>query len=251
MNFFSTIEIYEDKIIKHKLFSKKTIKLKDIKSVIISEVVEAYSFLVDRTQMKLTNNDMINFYAYKYSDFHYLKIFLNNLNEKNNIEKIIDFRHVISNKKKCCDEKGKTFNFSHVLSFSGVLFYSFIIIVTYNFIKNYNIIEYIFLLLFFILLFSYNATYFIVTKNYLIIRNSILFWKKECFELTEIESISINYHYRQFGKTIIIKTKKFQNISFVSDNLLDNTWKTLKEELKLNNILVYDNSNTTTRKVFY
>ena len=260
LSFFSFIKVYENEIVIKKIFSKKTIKLSSIKSTIISEVVELNGALVDRTQIKLMNNELINFYAFKYQNFHHLKIILNHLNKISNNENLkikkLNLNIIESKRKKNKSEKGKTFNFSHILSFSGIVLYSFVFIISNNLIKNENIktnnvLESILILSFFFLLFSYYTNYFVITKNYLVIKNSIRFWKKECFELSEIESVSINYHYRQFGKTIVIKTKNFESVSFVSDNLLNKNWKSLKDELKLNKIIVFDNSNISSKGILY
>jgi hypothetical protein len=260
LSFFSIIKVHENKIVMRKIFSKKTIKLADIKSTIISEAVELNGVLVDRTQIKLMNNELINLYAFKYHNFHHLKIILNHLNKISNNENLkikkLNLNIKESKRKMAKSEKGKIINFSHILSFSGFVLYSFVFIIFNNLFKNENIktsnvLESIVTLSFLFLLFSYFTNYFVITKNYLIIKNSIRFWKKECFELSEIESVNINYHYRNSGKTIVIKTKNFEVISFVSDNLLDKNWKSFKDELKHNKILVYDNSDISSKEILY
>lgn len=47
-------------------------------------------------------------------------------------------------------------------------------------------------------------------------------------DLKEIESINIHRHFRQSGKTVVIKTKLFENRTYSSDNLLSKHWKVLK-----------------------
>ena len=93
--------------------------------------------------------------------------------------------------------------------------------------------------------------YFIITDNYLIVKNSIRFWEKKYFELDQVESINIHRHFRQFGKSVLIKTKKFENRTYSSDNLLNKNWKEFKSELRIRNIVVLDDSIKTTKKIIY
>lgn len=260
IRFFSIIYVCENEIVIKKIFSKRTIHLNDIKNTIISEVVELNGVFVDRTQIKLINNELINLYAFKYENFYHLKIILNHLNEISNIENFKLKKLNLNNKKDKKQnhrfENGKTYNFSHILSFTGIVLYIFLFVISIKLMTDENIqISVIFgsvaLLAFIFLLFSYNTNYFVITKNYLIVKNSIRFWKKVSFELSEIESISINYYEKQLGKTIVIKTKDFETISFISDNLLNKNWKSFKDELKRNQILVSDNSDIPTRKILY
>ncbi|MFI2741636.1 EbsA family protein [Zhouia sp. PK063] len=243
----------------NKIFSKNIIKFKDIKSANISEVIKLNGVLVDRTQIQLINNKWVNLYAFKYKNFHYLKIVLNYLNKISNVEhlKIKELNLNINKSTMLYTEytSGKVYNFSHILSTTGFILYSFIFCISVGLIKNENIpmstvINAIVLLCFVLVMFSRHTHYFVITKNYLIIKNSIRFWKKECFELSEIASINIRYYHRQLGKTIVIKTKNFESISFISDNLFQKDWTAFKSELKLNKIVVHDNSATTTQKIW-
>lgn len=263
LNFFSNIEVNEKEIIVNKMISKKNIHIEDIKEIVVSEIIELYGFLAERTQIQLINNEQINFYAFKYKDFYKLKNLLNYINEilKNENIKIkkINLKTVLTsnkNSKVNITRESKTYNFSSILSFSGLLFYSFFIIIFFNIIsgkiKEINdILLAVLLIFFFLFLYSLNTNYFIITEKHLIIKNSIFFWKKECFEFNEIESINIHYHYKQLGKTVVVKTKKFENRRFVSDNLLEGNWNAFKRELKNNGIYTFDDSNNTTRRVLY
>jgi len=260
MSFFSNIIINENEININKLLSKRTLKFKDIKSTTISEIVELNGALVDRTQINLINGDIVNLYSFKYKNFYHLKIILNHINELSNVEnfkiKKLNFNTKESKRKDCKIDKGKTYNFSHILSFSGLALYSLVFIISYNLLKSENIkindiVQSIFLISIFFLIFSYNTNYFVITKDFLIIKNSLRFWEKKYFELEQIESVNLEKYYRQISKTIIIKTKNFESISISSDNLLSRDWNLLKNELKRNEISVYDNSSVLTRKVLY
>ena len=133
LNFFSNIEINEDEIIIRKVFSKKHIKITNIKNIVISEINDSYEILVDRTRIQLTNDEFINLYSFKYQDFFKLKIILNFIDESIKNENIklekLNLDYILPQKKTFkinSDDKTKTFNFSHVLSPTGIIFYSFI-----------------------------------------------------------------------------------------------------------------------------
>jgi hypothetical protein len=263
LKFFSNIEINENGIIIKKLFSRKIIKIENIKNIVLSETTELYGILADRTQIQLLNNEFINFYSFKYHDFFKAKIILNYINEvlkdenlkikKLNLNAKLPKRKFHKNN---LTREAKIFNFSNILSLSGIVFYSFILVISYNLFTKENIkvndIEVAILaIVFFLFLHSFNTNYFIITKDYLIVKNSLCFWKNRHFEINEIESINIHCHHKQFGKTLLIKTKYFETISFVSDNLLQKQWIEFKKEIRIKNIIVFDNSSLTTRKVSY
>ena len=263
LNFFSNIEINEDEIIIRKVFSKKHIKITNIKNIVISEINDSYEILVDRTRIQLTNDEFINLYSFKYQDFFKLKIILNFIEEtiKNENIKIVKLNldSILPQKKAFkinSDNKTKTFNFSHILSVTGIIFYGLVGVILYHFFPTetlniYTILQILVIITFLILLFSNDMNYFIITDNYLIVKNSIRFWEKKYFDLNEIESINIHRHFRQSGKTVVIKTKLFENRTYSSDNLLNKHWEGFKIELKKNNVAVFDDSDRISKRVIY
>lgn len=263
INFFSIIEVNEKEVIIKKAFSKKVIRIDNIKNIILSEINDSYGILVDRTRIQLTNNEIINLYSFKYQDFFKLKIFLNFINETIKSENLkivkLNLDSILPQKKTFkinSDDKTKTFNFSHVLSPTGIIFYIFILMIPYSFFSGeslniYTTLQIPVLITFLILLFSNDMNYFTITDNYLIVKNSIRFWEKKYFELEEIESINIHRHFRQFGKSVVIKTKKFENRTYSSDNLLSKHWEGFKIELRNNNVAVFDDSDRISKRVIY
>lgn len=263
INFFSIIEVNEKEVIIKKAFSKKVIRIDNIKNIILSEINDSYGILVDRTRIQLTNNEIINLYSFRYQDFFKLKIFLNFINETIKSENLkivkLNLDSILPQKKTFkinSDDKTKTFNFSHVLSPTGIIFYIFILMIPYSFFSGeslniYTTLQIPVLITFLILLFSNDMNYFTITDNYLIVKNSIRFWEKKYFELEEIESINIHRHFRQFGKSVVIKTKKFENRTYSSDNLLSKHWEGFKIELRNNNVAVFDDSDRISKRVIY
>lgn len=263
LNFFSNIVVNEDEIIIKKLFYKKHIKIANIKKIILSEIHNSYEILLDRTRIQLKNNEIINLYSFKYHDFFKLRIILNFIDESLENENLkiqkLNLNTILPKKKpfkKTPNEKVTTFIFTHFLTLPGIFFYGFTLMML-NFLFNkeviniYSILEVLFAITFLFILFSNQLHYFTITNNYLIVKNSLRFWEKKYFELNEIESIEIHRHFRQSGKTIVIKTKQFENKTFASENLLEKHWKAFKSVLRNKNIDVFDDSYNTTKKVFY
>ena len=263
LNFFSNIEVNQKEIIIKKLFSKKVIQIENIKNVILSEIKNSYEILVDSTRIQLKNDEIINLYSFKYQDFFKLKIILNFIDESIKSESIkivkLNLDSILPQKKAFkinSDNKTKTFNFSHILSVTGIIFYGLVVIVLYPFfpietLNIYTTLQTIVLITFLILLFSNEMNYFIISDNYLIIKNSIRFWEKKYFDINEIESINIHRHFRQSGKTVVIKTKLFENRTYSSDNLLNKHWEDFKIELRNNNVVVFDDSDRISKRVIY
>ncbi len=263
INFFSIIEINEKEVIIKKVFSKKVIRIENIKNIVLSEINDSYEILVDRTRIQLKNDEIINLYSFKYQDFFKLKIILNFINESIKNESIklekLNLDSILSEKKILkieSDDKTKTFNFSHILSITGIIFYGLVVVSLYPFfpietMNIYTILQILVIITFLILLFSNDMSYFIITDNYLIVKNSIRFWDKKYFDLNEIESINIHRHFRQSGKMVVIKTKLFENRTYSSDNLLNKHWEGFKIELKKNNVAVFDDSDRISKRVIY
>lgn len=263
LNFFSNIEVNQKEIIIKKLFSKKVIQIENIKNVILSEIKNSYEILVDSTRIQLKNDEIINLYSFKYQDFFKLKIILNFIDESIKSESIkivkLNLDSILPQKKAFkinSDNKTKTFNFSHILSVTGIIFYGLVVIILYPFfpietLNIYTTLQTIVLITFLILLFSNEMNYFIISDNYLIIKNSIRFWEKKYFDINEIESINIHRHFRQSGKTVVIKTKLFENRTYSSDNLLNKHWEDFKIELRNNNVVVFDDSDRISKRVIY
>lgn len=262
VNYISTIRIINDKILINYLFRKKVVKIESIKQIILSEIVNYYGISVERTKLILYDNKEINLYSFKYYNFYKLKIVLNHINKiliSNGKIKLINFSdlnfpdrriHTSPNK------KYKTINFSFLISFSGLILLIFVLPIIYDIVSLKSIviseliISIVFILLMLILL-GGNANYFRITDKYLIVKNSIYFWKNRYIRLNDIESVVIYKYHRQFGKSIVIKTKYFENISISSDNLFEKNWNEFKDEIKSKNILILDNSEYISKKIFY
>lgn len=262
VNYISNIKVTKTNILINYLFRKKVVKIENIKQIILSEIVNYYGITVDRTKIILFDDKEINLYSFKYFSFYKLRIVLNYIKNKlllNDELKSINFSdldfpdrniHISSY------EKSKTINFSFLISFSGLILLIFILPIIYDVVSmkpiviSEFIISTVFILLLLILL-GGNAHYFRITDKYLIVKNSIYFWKNRYIRLNDIESIVIYKYNRQFGKSIVVKTKYFENISISSDNLFEKNWIEFKDEIKSKNVLIIDNSEFNSEKIFY
>ncbi|ESU19464.1 hypothetical protein FEDK69T_31330 [Flavobacterium enshiense DK69] len=91
------------------------------------------------------------------------------------------------------------------------------------------------------LAFSFELNYFVLSKNHLIIKNPIWFWKEKSFSVESIKEIEFESEFRS---GICLKVNFNNNSkSFASKSLKDKSWKRLKEDLQSRGIIVNDKAN--------
>jgi hypothetical protein len=251
MIFFSIIKIDKTNISIISIFKTKIYPINQFDKITISEITEYYGFLTDRTSIRMKNDEKLELYSFKYSNFSVLRKFLALLKGEN----------IVSEKSKVTDTNNDNssgiikFNDSHIISFTGITFYILIGALLIGVVKNGNFkndfIEIVFCLIVIIQIFSGQMNYFILTKESLIIKNSIKIWKKDILKLNNIKSIEINQYYKQPGKNIIIRTYDYKVIEYSSDNLWGKTWIDFKQNIVNKTITLKDNSKFPNRKVTY
>lgn len=251
LNYFSIIKIDKTSISIISLFKTKIYPINEFEKITISEITEYYGALVDKTCITMKNEEKLDLYSFKYSNFSEFRKFLANLKGEN----------IVSDKSKEIDTKNNSdfkiikFNDSHIISFTGITFYVLIVCLLIGIFKNENVKEDFFQILLCLIvivqIFSGQMNYFILTKEYLVIKNSIKFWKKDIHKLNNIRSIEINKYYKQPGKSIIIKTYDYKVKEYSSDNLWDKTWIDFKKNVSNKTITIKDNSNFPNRRVTY
>jgi hypothetical protein len=84
---------------------------------------------------------------------------------------------------------------------------------------------------------SYGLHYFILTDNYLIVRNHNFFWKNDVYRLSDIKKISFEQQGRSPNFMRII-TNDFKMKVYLADSLNKKHWNDLKENLLAKGILV-------------
>lgn len=251
LNYFSKIKIDETNITIISIFKTKIYPIDEFEKIILSEITEYYGALTDRTSITMKSGEKLDLYSFKYSNFSELRKFLAILKRENIVPK--EFNENETKKER--NFKSIEFNNSHIISFTGITFYVFIGALFFGIFKNGNfksdIFEILFAFVVIVQIFSGNMNYFILTKESLIIKNSIKFWKKDIHKLSNIKSIDINEYYRQSGKSVVIKTYDYKVKEYSSDNLWSKTWIEFKSNIVNMNITVKDNSKFPNRRIIY
>lgn len=251
LNYFSKIKIDETNITIISIFKTKIYPIDEFEKIIISEITEYYGTLTDRTSITMKSGEKLDLYSFKYSNFSELRKFLAILKRENIVPKEFNENDTKKERNFKCIE----FNNSHIISFTGITFYLFIGALFFGIFKNGNFKSDLFGILFafvvIVQIFSGNMNYFILTKESLIIKNSIKFWKKDIHKLSNIKSIDINEYYRQSGKSVVIKTYDYKVKEYTSDNLWSKTWMEFKRNIVNMDISVKDNSKFPTRRITY
>lgn len=140
---------------------------------------------------------------------------------------------------------GKEFNGNHFLSFNGVTFYGWLGFIAYVFITtDYSLLNSkaaLILVPLFIIplpaLSSYQMHYFIVGQNYFAIKNTIWFWKKDIYLLTDIKEVVIETPHR-LSTSLRIITTDYRDKLYPAGSLSDTTWKEMMEQLSSDKIKV-------------
>jgi hypothetical protein len=89
---------------------------------------------------------------------------------------------------------------------------------------------------------SYQMNYFILTDNFLIVKNSIWLWQKDIYSLENIREIVFEKPNR-LSISMRVITKDFKSKLYPSDSLKNKTWKQLREKIKSNQIKVRNEAN--------
>lgn len=143
------------------------------------------------------------------------------------------------------DNDGKEFNGNHLLTFNGLIFYGWFGFFAYLFLTGdrnplNNVTGLLILplvILSFPALFSYQMHYFIIGQNYLTIKNTIWFWKKDIYLLTDIKEVVIETPHR-LSTSLRIITTDYRDKLYPAGSLNDTTWKEMMEQLRNDKIKV-------------
>jgi hypothetical protein len=139
------------------------------------------------------------------------------------------------------------YNGNHLFTFNGILFYSFLIFVCYLISKqsmslftDYEVLFPIGLCVTVLCgLLSYQMHYFILTDKFLIVKNSMWFWRNNIYALDNIREVLIETP-EQLSTSMTVITRDFRTKRYPASNLKGETWKLLKRKLVSNGIKVRD-----------
>jgi hypothetical protein len=145
-------------------------------------------------------------------------------------------------------EKGEIFNDNHLFSLTGILFYGFLASPLYfiyiyripskvNMIAPYIILSFVFLILGGLI--SFGINYFILTDKFLVVKNSIWFWKNKIHRIEDIKEIVIDTPQRSTICLRIINNNYKTNV-YSASSLRTKTWEKLISHLEQKNITVRD-----------
>lgn len=90
---------------------------------------------------------------------------------------------------------------------------------------------------FWFILSSWMMHYFVVTKDFLIIKNHNFLWMTKIYPLSEVKEIVYETQGKQPNSMRVI-TKDFKNKLYLAGTLRDSTWLDMKKELERNKITV-------------
>jgi hypothetical protein len=101
--------------------------------------------------------------------------------------------------------------------------------------KAYSFLLFLSLVMF--LLFSRMYHYFEISQKYLVVNKYYFFWKKEVYQITNIQEI-VFYYYSRHSNGVRIITKDFKSKSFLVANHSDKALLRMKKDLEDKNINV-------------
>lgn len=137
------------------------------------------------------------------------------------------------------------YNGNHFFTFNGLTFYGFLIFVGYMIsqkpmvlLTNYGALLSIGFATFVLCgLLSYQMHYFILTDKFLIVKNSIWFWRKDIYPLGNIREVVFETPHR-LSTSMRVITKDFKTKLYPAGSLKDKTWKLLEDKFQSKEIEV-------------
>jgi hypothetical protein len=141
------------------------------------------------------------------------------------------------------------YNGNHIFTINGFMLYGFTAVmlcfVLFTFKKGVNnwLVAVIFLITFIMdSSFIYQMHYFMVSKEFLLVRNTVWFWRRRAYALENIREVVIETPSKKSTSLRII-TKDFESKLYSAGSLSEETWKTLEQNLIHKGIMVRNESN--------
>lgn len=209
------------------------------------------SMPVEATTFKFSDNSTIIIWADYYRNISDLRVVLDRANklleDKSKSLSSLDFtinRQTYSDTEVGFSSEDE-YNGNYLLTFNGLFFWGFLIFIGYMvskkptiFMTNYGAVLSISFATFVLCgSLSYQMHYFIVTDKFLIVRNSIWFWRKDIYSLDNIREVVIETPHR-LSTSMRVITRDYKTKLYPSGNLKDKTWQLLREKLKSGQIKV-------------
>jgi hypothetical protein len=202
------------------------------------------SMPVEATTILLNDNSVIYIWVDYYSNKSELRVILDRANKilhDNKKMTTLDFDINRPNHPEYYidDNDAKEFNGNHLLTSNGLFFYGWLGFIGFMvylkpqvFLTNLGAIISISLAtIVFSISLSYQMHYFKMTNKYLVVKNSIWFWRNDVYLLSDIREVVIESP-RKLSKSLRVITNDFQGKLYPSGNLRKSTWIELIEQLK-------------------
>jgi hypothetical protein len=254
LTYFPSFKIDKNGIEVSRIFKTKNYSWTEIKEIHITGKQPCkflfVSMPVEATTIQLNDNSEVYLWVDYYRNKSELRVILDRANSilhDNKQFTRLDFNidRPDFSKQITTDNDGIEFNGNHFLSFNGLIFYGWLGFFTYLFIIRDNnpfnnitgLIILPLVILSFPALFSYQMHYFLVGQNYLTIKNTIWFWKKDIYLLTDIKEVVIETPHR-LSTSLRIITNDYRDKLYPAGSLSDTTWKEMMEQLRNDKIKV-------------
>ena len=212
------------------------------------------SIPLEATTIRMTDNSEVFIWADYYRNKSDLRIILeraNNILKRNKQFSILDFNIYRPNFKDQLidDSYAKEFNGNHLFTFNGLFFYGWLIFIGFMilirpqiFLTNYGaVISLSFATLAISGMLTYQMHNFRITNQFLIVRNTIWFWHKDIYSLSDIREIVIETPHK-LSTSLRVITNDFRDKLYPAGSLHDKTWKELLIQLQKDNIKVRNES---------
>ncbi|UTW67992.1 hypothetical protein KFE94_07710 [bacterium SCSIO 12643] len=234
------INIAKDRI----QFNSETYLSKDIENIILNDIVlfpYIISHPVNGTSIYFKDGSVKQIFTDMYSNSWEIKSFLEQTIIKNQTYIPIDLSSIPTSSISL--QAKSVFKGSPIFSLRGISLWSILLMMTYLFwvrIDTFEIHTVFFLsffCLFWLLLHAWMMHYFVLTSEYLIIQNHILFWRNKTYPLKHINEII----YESKGKRpngMRIITIDYKEALYPAGTLKDKTWMKLKSQLEQHQIKV-------------
>jgi len=248
LTYFPSITIDKRGIEVSTIFRAKNYHWSEIKEIqLTGKRPHKFMFIampVEATTILLNDNSVIYIWVDYYSNKSELRVILDRANKILHDNKKIttldfDINRPDHSEYYIDDNDAKEFNGNHLLTSNGLFFYGwlgFIAFMVYLkpqvFLTNFGAIISISLAtIVFSISLSYQMNYFKMTNKYLIVKNSIWFWRNDVYLLSDIREVVIESP-RKLSKSLRVITNDFQGKLYPSGNLRKSKWKELIEQLK-------------------
>lgn len=254
LTYFPSLTIDKDGIEISTIFKTKKYSWTEIRQIqITGKQFHKFLFVsmpVEATTIYLNNNSEIYLWADYYRNKSELRVVLDRANKillDNKQFAKLDFNIDRPNfaGQYVNDNDAKEFNGNHLLTFNGLLFYGWIIFIGFIistkphvFLTNYGaIISLSFATLVITGMLSYQMHNFKITTNFLIVRNTVWFWRKDIYSLSDIREVVVEIPHR-LSTSLRVITNDFRDKLYPAGSLSDKTWRELMEQLRHDKIKV-------------